>query len=94
VRSELHGELVRLQLEAMSTCEPQGFPVSLDYWEADFDYQPPVFRSTAQAARPWRRGLAPLSLNHRYLHGGVHQVRVRAVSASGETAEVEIPIEL
>ena len=94
VRSEVNGAQVRLQLDAMSACEPQGFPISLDYWEVDFDFQLPVFRSTAQAARPWRRGLAPLSLSHRYPQGGTYRVRVRAVCASGETAEVEIPIEV
>jgi hypothetical protein len=94
VRSEVHGAEVRLQLEAMSACEPQGFPISLDYWAIDFDSQPPIFRSTAQAARPWRRGLAPLSLSHRYPQRGMHRVRVRAVCASGETAEVELSIEV
>ncbi len=94
VRSDVDGAQVRLQLEAMSVCEPQGFPVSLDYWEADFDHQAPVFRSTAQAARPWRRGLAPLSLSHRYSQPGMHHARVRAVSAAGEGAEVDISIEV
>ena len=94
VRSDVDGAQVRLQLEGMSVCEPQGFPVSLDYWEADFDHQAPVFRSTAQAARPWRRGLAPLSLSHRYSQPGMHHARVRAVSAAGETAEVDISIEV
>ena len=94
VRSEVDGSEVRLQLEAMSPCEPQGFPISLDYWEVDFDYQPPVFRSTSQAARPWRRGLAPLSLSHRYPQRGTHRAKVRAVCASGGTAEAEFPIEV
>jgi hypothetical protein len=94
VRREVDGAQVRLQLEAMTPCEPQGFPISLDYWEVDFNYQPPVFRSTSQAARPWRRGLAPLSLSHRYPQRGTHRAKVRAVCASGETAEAEIPIEV
>jgi DNA modification methylase len=92
VHTQVCGREVRLQLEAMSPCEPQEFPVSLDYWEVDFDFQPPIFRSTAQAARPWRRGLAPLSLSHRYAQPGRFCARVRAISASGEEAETQLSI--
>jgi DNA modification methylase len=94
VRTEQNGLEVRIQLEGMSPCEPQEFPVSLDYWEADFDHHAPLFRSMAQAARPWRRGLAPLSLSHSYAAHGSYVVRIRAVSSAGETAERRLSIEV
>jgi DNA modification methylase len=83
VASESTSEGIRLSLLDLQPCDPQGFPGSLDFWEADFDYQPPVFRSLAQAARPWRGGLAPTILEHVYPSPGRYTVRVQAFSSAG-----------
>ncbi len=39
------------------------FPESVELWEIDWDYDGGVFRSRAQAVRPWRSETLPLSLH-------------------------------
>ncbi|MGA2111225.1 MAG: site-specific DNA-methyltransferase [Anaerolineales bacterium] len=82
-------EGIRVGLQDFRPCEPQGFPTSLDYWEADFDYRPPVFRSLAQGPRPWRGATAPTALEHAYASAGEYTVRVQAFSAAGNLAATE-----
>ncbi|MGD0574226.1 MAG: DNA methyltransferase [Anaerolineales bacterium] len=89
VAAESTGEGIRVRLQDFRPCEPQGFPTSLDFWEVDFDYRPPVFRSMAQGARPWRGGSAPTTLEHVYPSAGQYTVRVQAFSAGGNLAATQ-----
>jgi hypothetical protein len=94
VQAQLAGRTLTLRLAGMPACGPQGFPTSLDYWEADFDFHPPVFRSRAQAPRPWRAGNAALELGHTYEQAGEHRVRVRAYSADSGAATADLTLEI
>jgi hypothetical protein len=89
VAAESTEEGIRVHLQDFQPCEPQGFPTSLDLWEVDFDYRPPVFRSMAQGARPWRAGSAPTTLEHVYASAGQYTVRVQAFSAGGNLAATQ-----
>ena len=59
-------------------------PDALAYWDVDPDWDGQVFRSAAQAVRPWRRGALPLRCA---LAGRGAQVRVRFWMLTGETGE-------
>ncbi|MCJ7638743.1 MAG: site-specific DNA-methyltransferase [Euryarchaeota archaeon] len=76
-------------LAGIIPCRPEGFPASLDFWEVDFDYRGDIVRSTGQAARPWRKGSAELSLSHTYPRKGKYRVFVRGICSDGAIASME-----
>jgi DNA modification methylase len=81
-------------LAGLSPCLPDGFPASLDYWEADFDYRGGVIHSEVQAARPWRRGSSETSLSHVYSRKGSYRIFIRAICSDGSLATAEKKIEV
>ncbi len=81
-------------LTGLSPCLPDGFPASLDYWEADFDYRGGVIRSEHQAARPWRKGSSETSLSHTYSRKGSYRIFIRAICSDGTVATAEKKIEI
>jgi len=85
---------VRVILKGIDPCPPNGFPLSLDYWEVDFDFQGAVFHSAYQSARPWRSGYPELSATHRYPRRGKFQVCIRAVCSDGSVVSMEKPVDL
>jgi DNA modification methylase len=85
----LEGRRVTAVLEGMRVCPPDGFPASLDYWEADFDFRGGIVRSVRQAARPWRKGTADLSFSHTYARKGTYRLWIRAICSDGTTAAAE-----
>ena len=85
---------VTVTLTGLAPCLPDGFPDSLDYWEADFDYQGGVIRSEHQAARPWRKGSSETSLSHTYSRKGSYRIFLRAVCSDGAVATAEKIVEI
>jgi DNA modification methylase len=85
---------VTVALTELSPCLPDGFPASLDYWEADFDYRGGVVRSEHQAARPWRKGSSATSLSHTYSRKGSYRVFIRAICSDGAVATAERKIDV
>lgn len=85
---------VTVTLAGLSPCLPDGFPVSLDYWEADFDYRGDVIRSEHQAARPWRKGSTETSLSHTYSRAGSYRIFLRAICSDGAVSTGERRIEI
>jgi DNA modification methylase len=81
-------------LAGLSPCLPDGFPASLDYWEADFDYRGGIIRSELQAARPWRRGSSETSLSHLYSGKGSYRIFIRAICSDGSVATAEKGIDI
>jgi DNA modification methylase len=88
------GREANVILKGIDPCPPNGFPVSLDYWEIDFDFQGKVFNSTYQSARPWRSGSPELSASHRYPRKANYRVCVRAVCSDGSVISMEKPVDL
>jgi DNA modification methylase len=91
---ETEGREIKLRLKGIEPCPPNGFPVSLDYWEVDFDFQGKVFQSAFQSARPWRTGTPELSVTHRYPRKGKYRLCVRAVCSDGSVVSMEKPVDL
>jgi DNA modification methylase len=60
---------------------PAALGSEADYWEVDPDWGGGIFHSRYQAARPWRKGDLPLSMD---LPVGGVKICVRIVLASGE----------
>lgn len=58
------------------------FPKSLELWEIDWDYDGRLFRSRAQAVRPWRGETIPLTLT---LPAGVSRLAIHAFDQQGKT---------
>jgi DNA modification methylase len=85
----LEGRRVTATLEGTRTCPPDGFPASLDYWEADFDYRGGIVHSLRQAGRPWRKGAAELSFSFTYPRKGKYRLWFRAICSDGTTAAME-----
>jgi DNA modification methylase len=85
---------VTVTLTGVSPCLPDGFPASLDYWEADFDYRGDVVRSEHQAARPWRKGSSETSLSHTYSRTGSYRIFLRAICSDGAVATAEKNVEV
>jgi DNA modification methylase len=94
LKIQQNGRRIAVTLTGLRPCPPDVFPASLDYWEVDFDSRGDVFRSTGQAARPWRKGCAELTLSHTYSRKGKYQIRVRAVCSDGTMASAERDITL
>jgi len=80
---------VAVTLTGLAPCLPDGFPASLDYWEADFDYRGGVIRSEHQAARPWRKGSSETSFSHEYSRKGSYRILIRAICSDGSVAMIE-----
>jgi DNA modification methylase len=89
VKARLEERRVSVTVTGIRPCPPDGFPASLDYWEADFDYRGGGIYSRAQAARPWRKGLPETTLTHTYPRKGNYRLYVRAVCADGSVTVVE-----
>ncbi|MGB7537732.1 MAG: site-specific DNA-methyltransferase, partial [Anaerolineales bacterium] len=85
---------VAVTLTGLAPCLPDGFPASLDYWEADFDYRGGVIRSEYQAARPWRKGSSGTSLSHEYSRKGSYRIFIRAICSDGAVATAEKRIDI
>ena len=64
------------------------------YWEVDWDFGGDVFLSQAQASRPWRKGVLPLTLENDYAAKGIYKLRIHAVDASGRDAWSAITLNL
>jgi DNA modification methylase len=96
LRAAVHAEGRRatVTLTGIRPCPPDGFPSSLDYWEADFDYRGDIIRSVQQSARPWRDGSANLTLFHTYPRKGTYRIFLRAVCSDGAMATAEKEIEI
>jgi DNA modification methylase len=60
-------------------------PPELNYWEIDPDWNGNLFNSAAQATRPNRNGLIPLTLKLRTLG---NRIKIRAVTADGKSLEL------
>jgi hypothetical protein len=91
---QVDGWEIVVRLKGIDPCPPNGFPISLDYWEADFDYQGDVFHSTIQSARPWRTGSPELSFSHRYPRAGKYRILIRAICSDGSVTAVEKAVRL
>jgi site-specific DNA-methyltransferase (adenine-specific) len=92
IRTE--GRRATATLTGLSPCLPDGFPASLDYWEADFDYRGGVIRSEHQAARPWRKGSSETFLSHVYSRKGSYRIFIRAICSDGSVATAEKSVEI
>ncbi len=91
---EIEKRRATVTLAGLSPCLPDGFPASLDYWEADFDYRGGIIRSELQAARPWRRGSSETSLSHLYSGKGSYRIFIRAICSDGSVATAEKGIDI
>jgi DNA modification methylase len=89
VQLRTEGRRITATLVGVDPCLPDGFPSSLDYWEADFDFRGGVIRSGNQAARPWRKGSSELSISHRYARKGSYRVYIRVICSDGAVATAE-----
>jgi DNA modification methylase len=92
IRTE--GRRIAVTLAGIRPCPPDGFPSSLDYWEADFDYRGGAIRSRDQAAKPWRKGSTELTLSHTYPRKGDYQVVIRVICSDGSVAVAERKVAL
>jgi DNA modification methylase len=84
VACTIHGMSLEITLEDFPGCGPDGFPSSLDYWEADFAHNGSIFQGMAHSARPWRKGAAGTSLRHVFSETGPYRICARAISADGK----------